>query len=51
MFPCLQDVVENILINTGVLLAFISQQLKEMSISFDQYLPQNENVNRPIRNG
>ena len=41
MFPCLQDVVANVSVNTGELLAFISQHLQELAISFGQYFPHN----------
>ena len=41
MFPCLQDVVANVSVNTGELFAFISQHLQELAISFGQYFPHN----------
>ena len=43
MFPCLQDVVANALVNTGELFAAISQYLKHFghTISFGQYFPEN----------
>ena len=37
MFPCLQDVVSNVSVNTGDLFALISQHLQELTISFGQY--------------
>ena len=43
MFPCLQDVVTNVSVNTGELFAFISQHLQELDISFGQYFPHNAN--------
>ena len=41
MFPCLQDVAEKPSVITEEIFALISQHLKKLAISFDQYFPEN----------
>ena len=41
MFPCLQDVAEKPSVITEEIFAVISQHLKKLAISFDQYFPEN----------